>query len=309
MAQSVKQGVEQAVDLADTAQDGFEHERIMVLPRPLVRDSLKNADGGDLITTDIGYFPAASRHHVARPQGCPEWVLIYCVKGSGAANINGIRVQVRTGDALFLPPNVTHSYHADSTKPWTIYWLHAAGRRATAICERLTQQSANWVLPVESQAELPALFLDIEGKLRRLPSSDALLEMSLATGSLFGRLLEIQRRQHLCEATHLQARLTPAVRYMQNALHATVTVAEMAQLAQLSPSHFTAMFRRQMGCPPLKYFLRLKMQKAAELLDRTQMPVNTIASNLGYADPMYFSRAFRQEHGMPPTAYRGLRKG
>jgi len=76
-------------------------------------------------------------------------------------------------------------------------------------------------------------------------------------------------------------------------LNKPVQVATLAVLANMSSSHYTAMFKRQTGCAPIDYFIRLRMRHACHLLDATMLSVKEIAAALGYDDPFYFSRMFK----------------
>jgi two-component system response regulator YesN len=46
------------------------------------------------------------------------------------------------------------------------------------------------------------------------------------------------------------------------------------------------------------------MARAAELLAERELPVNRVASAVGYRQPAQFAKAFRRHHGRPPSAYR-----
>ncbi len=59
-------------------------------------------------------------------------------------------------------------------------------------------------------------------------------------------------------------------------------------------------FRRALGIGPAGYLRRLRMDRAAELLRSTDMPVSGVALECGYADPAAFARAFRRETGTAP---------
>ena len=52
------------------------------------------------------------------------------------------------------------------------------------------------------------------------------------------------------------------------------------------------------------YLQKVRMRRAAELLSDDSMPVNQIASSVGYRQPAQFAKAFRRHHGKPPTAFR-----
>lgn len=59
----------------------------------------------------------------------------------------------------------------------------------------------------------------------------------------------------------------------------------------------------------MTYFTELRIQRACELLDRSDLQVGEIAEKLGFADRLYFTRLFSKHTGMPPTAYRQRRIG
>ena len=59
----------------------------------------------------------------------------------------------------------------------------------------------------------------------------------------------------------------------------------------------------------MAYFIHLKIRKACELLDQTELTVQEIAVAIGYDDPYYFSRIFKKIQGVSPSAYRQSVKG
>ena len=100
-----------------------------------------------------------------------------------------------------------------------------------------------------------------------------------------------------------------AQRYLREHIGTRVSVAELAALTQLSSSHFAALFRRTTGAGVLQYQTRLRMARARELLDTTDLAIAEIARTLGYPDPFYFSRRFRRVHGVTASEYRAQHKG
>ena len=113
-------------------------------------------------------------------------------------------------------------------------------------------------------------------------------------------------RTESCESETVR-KIEQSVAYMLQHLDEPVQVATLAARAGISPSHFFALFKRQIGCAPIDYFIRLRMQHACRLLDETVMSVKEIAAALGYDDPYYFSRVFKSVHHVPPSRYRMAR--
>jgi AraC family transcriptional regulator of adaptative response / methylphosphotriester-DNA alkyltransferase methyltransferase len=52
------------------------------------------------------------------------------------------------------------------------------------------------------------------------------------------------------------------------------------------------------------YLQKVRMAKAAELLREGALPVNRVASSVGYRQPAQFAKAFRRHHGAPPSSFR-----
>jgi len=95
-----------------------------------------------------------------------------------------------------------------------------------------------------------------------------------------------------------------SIAYMEEHVNQPLQVSTLAAQANVSPSHFFALFKQLKGCPPMDYFTRLRMRHARELLDTTSASVKEVAAALGYDDPFYFSRVFKSVHQVPPSRYR-----
>lgn len=101
-------------------------------------------------------------------------------------------------------------------------------------------------------------------------------------------------------------RIEQSIAFMMQHLNQPLQVAELAETAHTSPSHFFVLFKRLVGSSPIDYFIRLRMQRACRLLAGTALSVKEIAADLGYDDPFYFSRVFKSVHGLAPSDYRQM---
>ena len=115
-------------------------------------------------------------------------------------------------------------------------------------------------------------------------------------------------RVETCE-TEVVRKIEQSIAYMTRHLDEPLQVATLAAQANISPSHFFAIFKRQIGCTPIDYFIRLRMQHACRLLDETMLSVKEVAATLGYDDPFYFSRIFKSVNNVAPSEYRLLKNG
>src|ERR1035441_4400068 len=106
-----------------------------------------------------------------------------------------------------------------------------------------------------------------------------------------------------------QQKMAQSIAYMKTHLNQPLTVPHLASIANLSASHYSALFKRQTGYAPIDYFIRLRMHQACQLLDNTDLSVKAVAGYLGYEDPFYFSRIFKALNDLSPTEYRMLHKG
>ncbi|MDQ3588256.1 MAG: helix-turn-helix transcriptional regulator [Actinomycetota bacterium] len=57
------------------------------------------------------------------------------------------------------------------------------------------------------------------------------------------------------------------------------------------------------------YLQKVRMAKAAQLLRDSALPVNKVASSVGYRQPAQFAKAFRRHHGSPPSSFRSGAEG
>jgi transcriptional regulator GlxA family with amidase domain len=99
-------------------------------------------------------------------------------------------------------------------------------------------------------------------------------------------------------------KIEQSIAYMVEHLNKPLQVATLAATANISASHFFVLFKRCTGCPPINYFIRLRMHRARELLKAGSLHIKEVAAALGYDDPLYFSRVFKSVNRIAPSEYR-----
>lgn len=94
------------------------------------------------------------------------------------------------------------------------------------------------------------------------------------------------------------------VEYLRDNFSDEITRETLARRFHLSSGHLAVIFKEYTGESPMGYLLRLRMQRASELLAVTSLPVAEIAHAVGHGDAAYFSRIFKQQAGVSPLQYR-----
>jgi AraC family transcriptional regulator len=83
-----------------------------------------------------------------------------------------------------------------------------------------------------------------------------------------------------------------------------ISVEILAQLVQLSPFHFSRIFKQSTGMSPLRFVTRERVTRAQQLIRETSRSLIEIALDVGYTSPSHFAQVFRRVVGMTPTEFR-----
>ena len=287
------------MDRSAWKEEGFENERLIVIPTEAFAPYAEHPLVRALYPTDIGYYPNAANHHVERMRGSDQYILFYCMDGRGVIEVEDEHFELQASDALCIPRRQRHRYYADSAAPWSILWVHFRGDNATLFpVERAQLIHMN---SASADRRVMLLFTLIFRALERNYSLGNFIYLSQALSLI---LSEIYYREKADESPAQRYAVTRAVRYMYDHMAETLTLEALSREMQMSKSYLNMIFRQQTGHAPMDFFIELKMQEACRLLEDPQTRVGEVASALGYDDPYYFSRVFRKRMKVSPRAYR-----
>jgi AraC-like DNA-binding protein len=109
-----------------------------------------------------------------------------------------------------------------------------------------------------------------------------------------------------------QALVDPAVRgaleRIQQSPATPWTVGQLAATGGLSRTAFASQFRELVGEPPMAYLTRSRMTVASRLLRETDLPLEAVATRVGYGSPFAFAKAFKRVTGDSPGSYRRVHR-
>ena len=288
-------------------KDGFQGERSVVLPPVLIERQEHDALTSSLFITDIGFYPNAEHHHRIRHQAIDQYVLIYCVEGSGYYVLDGKRHKVRKNQYFILPAGKPHEYGTTEGDQWTIYWLHFRGSHAHIYAEGATlPQDIN--IAVNSRIkERIDIFDEILSTLYRGTGMEDLRYASSLLHHFLASMRYLQQFRSANDSSRGRGTIEiteAAIHFMQENIENRITMDDVLRYVGYSQSHFSTVFKKKTGQSPLAYFNHLKVQHACELLKKTDLKINQICYKVGIEDSLYFSRLFSKIIGMSPTEYR-----
>jgi AraC family transcriptional regulator len=104
--------------------------------------------------------------------------------------------------------------------------------------------------------------------------------------------------------TEVYRRLCLSLNYLHSYYAQEISLDELAAIACLSKFHYLRVFKSVFQLSPYQYLLKLRLEKAGELLKHTSIPVSIISIESGFQNITSFSRFFHQRYGYSPTEYR-----
>lgn len=285
-------------------KEGFQGQKAIVMPRKIIAEQCeKNSIIAGLHITDIGYYPKAKFHYRERQHGSDQHILIYCIEGKGWVELKRSHLTIQAGDFCVIPRNTAHTYASDEKDPWTIYWIHFKGNVSDEIVAMILKQPGMHRGYVNYDEARIDLFSNMYAQLERGYSSDNLVYVNMILWHYLNTFLFPDKfiSGHKQNNTDV---IDTAIDFMSKKIDQVINLEEIAQTINLSPSHFSSMFKKKTGFSPIEYFNHLKAQKACQYLLFSDLRVKEIAYRLGFDDPYYFSRLFTKIMGVSPVKYK-----
>lgn len=248
----------------------------------------------------IGHSPA---HDYVWNRGrvLQEYSVVYLVRGEGEYESEyTAKRKIGAGDAVFLFPEIWHRYRPIEDVGFDSYWVMFQGDYADRLCGEgfFTPQEPVWNVGIDQLVLRP--FLAILDRVRSQPAG---LQPLLA-GDMLALLAGIRSAAY---RRNTQDHVHETIRQAQLAMEAAdvlPTIDDLAAQSGLSRTQFYEAFKNGTGVSPYQYHLQLRMSRARELLQGSELPIKQIASLLGFSSVYQFSKIFKKKAGFSPSRYR-----
>jgi AraC family transcriptional regulator len=180
------------------------------------------------------------------------------------------------------------------------YWRGRITQRMRIAMDRgLPRRHGDATLEQLVKLQLQSVFDDVNSPMGSL-LVDTILERSLMVGA-DDRAPEVRTRRLQALPAH---RMAKAANYVHEHLAETITLADMANAAGVSPMHFAAQFRLATGKRPHHYLIDERIHRAKELMRDSNCSLQAVALATGFNTQAHFCTVFKRCTGMTPKVWR-----
>ncbi|MEV1173160.1 AraC family transcriptional regulator [Nonomuraea sp. NPDC049784] len=231
---------------------------------------------------------------IQQARALQSYAAVLVTEGRGWLRWNGRYHDIVAPTMFWLPPGVQHAYAPDP-QGWSEWWALFDGD-ATQVYKQFG-------------------YIDLDQPVQRVHDTDALVTAfhSLARASQpddpRSDVEAASAMHHVINAAYKSISASgspqsPVLRSLMHDAYSSVSVEAHASRLGMSVTSFRKAVRRAAGCSPKEYVLRLRLNRAKELLVSTDLPIAAVGRRVGYDDAGYFSRLFTRKTGVAPSQFR-----
>lgn len=228
----------------------------------------------------------------------------YTLSGWGMFIDNGISYKIEEGQAFLTKIPSEHTYFfPEASEKWEFLFIMLYG------CD----VEKHWNEIIECLGPTPRFKADstvirLLLSIYREAASKKIRDGYQLSGLAYQTLMELRRSQKKYDYEEYTDMIRTAINMMLNDFDKPYGIDTIACRLGISQYHFIRQFTKMTGISPGKYLSKIRIQKAVELLQNTDLPLNEIAEKIGYSNANYFIKVFRSYLGMPPGAFRLARR-
>ncbi|MBM7786978.1 AraC family transcriptional regulator [Tenggerimyces flavus] len=257
----------------------------------------------------VGRYRYLAAHDPLPPQRHARLlVLALPLRGRFDVLIDGHVTTADPGEAIRIRPGSTYVTGIGVQPRGELLWLllnadAPGGEPVDPVLARVIRQL------VESDCAVwpvPPLSSDLLTRVLAAPPGDDALSRAWRQSLCTSALIDLLRGRSTDDADRLPMHpgLRRALEWMEGRLSEPISVTQLMDVSQMSATHFYETFTKTFGTSPKDHILRVKIERAEDLLTEGSHSITSIAYELGFSTSKHFSAAFRRYVGMSPTEFR-----
>ncbi len=258
--------------------------------------------GAGLSVNFCGYSQTGPLHSFG-PAVKPHYLIHYVMNGHGTFTTHGKKYPLEAGYGFLIYPDEVAFYQADEQDPWAYLWVGFDGENAGDYLAKMGLSGVNPIFKCEDSGRLYQCVLDMmehntystPDELRRNGQLGIFLSIIAEESTPVASTNEEDRANQYVQK---------ALEFVQSNYCNPIKVTDVANYVCINRSYLYTLFKQATGMSPQKFLSVFRLSKASELLQLTDLTVESIALSCGYSDPLVFTKAFHQMRGMSPSAYR-----
>jgi len=127
---------------------------------------------------------------------------------------------------------------------------------------------------------------------------------------LLSRALKMEWENSIkSKSPKLKELINISINYIHTNFERDISLRDIAGFVFLSPSYFARAFKEETGMSPISYLLKVRIDRAKELLEDTGMKIGDIALSVGFSNQQRFNEMFKKHTHFTPLQYRKMKTG
>lgn len=224
----------------------------------------------------------------------PYFLVIFVTEGKIVHRYQNLHCTLTPGDALVVPAG---TFSFSSTAGYHKYVIGFKGREAELLLADFGLQGL-LKIPVDT-AKLLKIFHILDRQLGRRDGGDV-PEMLGQSFKLLGLLAEANQGR-MSESSGLADRIRAK---LESQSDTPKDITGIGSELGVPPSSLRRIFRDHFGVSPKAFQTALRMRRALELLELSELSIKEIAAETGFRNQYYFSNAVKKEYGVSPVRLR-----
>lgn len=238
-----------------------------------------------------------------KEKGRVDFSIHYILTGTGYSESDGITSPIPEGSLVLYFPKVRHHYSFKKEDSTVMMWSHFSGTACGLLDDLLS--SVPVIIKIQDRKQFESVFEKmIVAHYKKTTYSNSICE-----GYMIVLLSLIAQSSLLKEEKSTKVRnenLELVLSLMHDKYDKAIDIKKYAQICCLSEDHFIRVFKAYTGLPPYHYQLKIRIDRAREMLENTSISVSECAEVVGFSDISYFSRVFKKFTKHPPSYYKKL---
>ncbi|WP_248928872.1 AraC family transcriptional regulator [Paenibacillus hamazuiensis] len=232
--------------------------------------------------------------------------LVFFAKAKGTFKIDKKAYELKDGTLLYISPGMPHAIETDPEAPLSCFSVHFSYASVNLSEGGWNLQKGPRDLPLPFEQELKDYY-QIEDVFKKLVKTwDAKLPgYEFISKTLLQQLVIVIFQNIKKENPNYSSSLKveKIIRYMHEHIQDKITLSQLSDLVQLSPTYLSRTFKEITGYSIIEFFNKIKMDKAKEMILEGNRKIKEVSRALGFTDEFYFSRIFKKTEGLSPSEF------